>query len=321
MIRILLLLLFIINPALAMDYKQQAKINRKLIEAVRSNRYDQAKAAIAAGAQVDTAFADWDVNQSMLHLAAQIGSTELCSLLIEHGASPHAMDRHKRTPLHYAAHCGNDENCALLIKHGAKADAADKEKVTPLYLALVTTIESWFQYQVHQHGKKSIESKFRKTCKILLEHGADVDVKTIYPRLPLSYAAESSDRLCELLLRYNPSRATKNIQHALSKAAFMHQERRCRLIIDYLTHFKSTIKTTLLCLNRMKKSSLIAGELYRHFRVLLLPYLDHPLPPLSVLAEKTACRKYVRSLKYPAHNTQTNLVQDNSLLYSWCTYQ
>ena len=56
-------------------------------------------------------------------------------LLLQHGASVHAVDRGGRTPLHYAAKRGHDGMVRLLLDKGANMDVEDNYGFTPLRIA------------------------------------------------------------------------------------------------------------------------------------------------------------------------------------------
>ena len=57
--------------------------------------------------------------QSALHVAAESGQTEVCSLLLAAKADPAATDECDRTPLHVAAAAGHATTSKILLLHGA----------------------------------------------------------------------------------------------------------------------------------------------------------------------------------------------------------
>ena len=66
--------------------------------------------------------------------AAKNGHTDICGLLLAHGANVNEVeDDSKLTPLHYAASIGNGALVEALLSWGAKVDAPDLEGRTPLY--------------------------------------------------------------------------------------------------------------------------------------------------------------------------------------------
>ena len=61
-----------------------------------------------------------------LHVAAEIGNTEICKHLLEEGkAQINALDQHGATPLHYAAYQGHRHVTELLLSHGACSTVQD----------------------------------------------------------------------------------------------------------------------------------------------------------------------------------------------------
>lgn len=61
-----------------------------------------------------------------LHIAAEIGSTEICDYLLEAGkAQINALDQHGATPLHYAAYQGHKHVTGFLLSHGACSTVQD----------------------------------------------------------------------------------------------------------------------------------------------------------------------------------------------------
>ena len=61
-----------------------------------------------------------------LHVAAELGSTEICVQLLEEGSTRvNAMDQHCATPLHYAAYQGHAHIVKLLLLNGACSTIQD----------------------------------------------------------------------------------------------------------------------------------------------------------------------------------------------------
>jgi len=134
-----------------------------------------------------------------LHLAAGRGETKKAKLLLFHGAQVNAQGR-GWTPLHRAAQWENPDVVALLLSHGAQVNIKrERSGTTPLHTAA-------------GHGKWR-RSRFSQdlsidpaaVVKILLDHGAEVDVrngshnapfmwKTVAERTPLHRAASGGDK-------------------------------------------------------------------------------------------------------------------------------
>eukprot|EP00746_Dinoflagellata_sp_MGD_P161521 gnl/MRDRNA2_/MRDRNA2_88703_c0_seq1.p1 gnl/MRDRNA2_/MRDRNA2_88703_c0~~gnl/MRDRNA2_/MRDRNA2_88703_c0_seq1.p1 ORF type:complete len:365 (-),score=62.49 gnl/MRDRNA2_/MRDRNA2_88703_c0_seq1:576-1583(-) len=97
----------------------------------------------------------WGCNA--LHLAADSGSAEIVSMLLERGGRDvrvNAADVWDQTPLHFAARNGSVAVCKILIDHGASMDAVDAQEHTALHVAAKCQHEA--------------------TCEFLLDQGAGV---------------------------------------------------------------------------------------------------------------------------------------------------
>jgi len=126
---------------------------QKLIQAARSGNLADAKAAIAAGADLN---ARDDLRQMPLHWTAGNGHAELTRMLIEKGAEVNVRDPEHRTPLHWAAMMGHANIARLLIAKGAEVNVTDKWQRTPQHRAtangrtkvanLLATAERWHGY-------------------------------------------------------------------------------------------------------------------------------------------------------------------------------
>jgi hypothetical protein len=84
-----------------------------------------------------------DVLAEALALAAHLGRTEACELLLDHGADPARAPLYGLTPLHFAASMGRRETIELLVARGAPLDARDRlHDGTPL---------GWARHEGHAH--------------------------------------------------------------------------------------------------------------------------------------------------------------------------
>ena len=108
------------------------KANDLLLDSAKTGKVDNARVALAAGANVKAKAA---FQQAPLHWAAAYGYTDVAQLLIENGADINAKDMFRQTPLHHAAAGGYTDMARLLIKNGADVDAKDTFQKTPLHLA------------------------------------------------------------------------------------------------------------------------------------------------------------------------------------------
>ncbi len=63
---------------------------------------------------------------------------DIAALLIEYGVEVNACDKWGFTPLHEAAQKGRTQICSLLLNHGADAAIRNQEGHTPLDVAVVS---------------------------------------------------------------------------------------------------------------------------------------------------------------------------------------
>lgn len=106
-------------------------------------------------------------NATLLHLAAQAGSTELVSALLQAGVPVESQTEDLQSPLHWAALGGSVEAAESLLKANANPDAMDNNKRTPLWLAA-------------SKGNTVL-------CLILLKYGANPNIKGFDPERSYAY--------------------------------------------------------------------------------------------------------------------------------------
>ncbi|CAI6098822.1 unnamed protein product [Clonostachys chloroleuca] len=140
---------------------------------------------------------------SPLTLAAGNGHLQVVRLLLEHGATVAATDRHQRTPLHFAAVLGNIEMARLLLDKGADTTARDSSGCTPLLCSakknhsevvgllvgrgasVESADEAGVTSLMHASGLGHIE-----TVRVLLERGAGIAATSDNGGTPLIFASE-----------------------------------------------------------------------------------------------------------------------------------
>ena len=116
-----------------------------------------------------------------LHLGADIGSKEICALLILSGCTVDAVDERGLTPLIVASGCGEDHVAKLLIKKRADVNHGDKSGDTPLHYA-------------SYYGKNS-------TVQLLVDFGAGIDRPNNAGHTPLHCACgQGRTRTVKLLM-------------------------------------------------------------------------------------------------------------------------
>lgn len=71
------------------------------------------------------------------HLLSRVQHVDIAALLIKYNTCVNATDKWAFTPLHEAAQKGRTQLCALLLAHGADPTMKNQEGQTPLDLATV----------------------------------------------------------------------------------------------------------------------------------------------------------------------------------------
>lgn len=155
-----------------------------------------------------------------LNAAIRLGYRNIAKTLINLGADVHKSDRYHATPLWYAVHGADADIAALLLEKGAKLDknlaglgfnrAVYARDTDMLRLLLSKGADPNAAYMgatalVHACQRKDIAK-----IKLLLDVGADINVKSHYPNMPydgkspLDVAYESGDEQVVRLLLCQP---------------------------------------------------------------------------------------------------------------------
>ncbi|MCY4577951.1 MAG: ankyrin repeat domain-containing protein [Chloroflexi bacterium] len=135
---------------------------------------------------------------SPLHIAAFRGDELLVSLLLDAGARIKEKDKEGATPLHIAAIYGNTAVAEVLLKHDPNLHAErDFQGRTPLHMAVdqyhfnvlgeFPVSYPFLSITSLEHGDAIIARK-PSVVKVLLEHGADVEVGDNTDNTPLMKA-------------------------------------------------------------------------------------------------------------------------------------
>ncbi len=176
---------------------------------------------------------------NILVLATSIRTTPVKSLktaqlMLEHGLDVNICTGRDETPLWWAAKNGNLGVARLLLDHGASIDVQNVEDITPL-MAAIKNLKSISEHQVRISkplgeplGSVALVQKHEDVARLLISSGANTDLRTIYGRVALHYAAENGCRgIVELLLSRsaNPNITNENGWTALHTAAkYGHKE-------------------------------------------------------------------------------------------------
>lgn len=164
-----------------------------------------------------------------LHLAATCRNPQTAEVLIAHGADLHAKTIYGQTPLHCASYSDCPEVAELLIACGAEIEESSNGE-TPLYTAIengypevvrvlvangaeVNVSDSWGNTLLHKVIAKEyfdirpsflspklkiLNPNFLEIAKILIENGADVNVRRGFWRLTTVDYAHSPEMIALL---------------------------------------------------------------------------------------------------------------------------
>jgi ankyrin repeat protein len=189
--------------------------------------------------------------QPLLFRAAEIGSAEICTDLLKHGAklaappkiSPvltyavvggniaviklfleygedaNGKDKLGDTPLTYAATKHSVDMMALLVEKGARVDAVADDGDTALHSAVTATgIRALLAANAQANEKDKVTHAIN-TVKFLLDHGANINAKGKEKRTPLMLAVMGDEgELADLLIKRG---ADVNAKDRIGKTALM----------------------------------------------------------------------------------------------------
>lgn len=122
-------------------YNQHREEFFSACDAARDNQVEQLRGLLAAAPQLLTLRElDMDDGDSLLHLAAAGGSSDVCALLVSLGMDIDLpLPGHRNsTPLCAAADDGHLDTCRWLLAHGAAVDGLPDNILTPLASACVS---------------------------------------------------------------------------------------------------------------------------------------------------------------------------------------
>ncbi len=132
----------------------------------RENTLDIMKCLIAHKIRIDTSNIH---GQTALHIAVQNNDVECITYLISVNANVNAENEQDETPLIIAIQNGYYKIVEQLLQNGADIEHQNNKHQRPLQIAIDVC--------AHHYTKKNEDIDFQKVVKILVEHGANLNVR------------------------------------------------------------------------------------------------------------------------------------------------
>ena len=162
------------------DTRRQTALH-KTIDRYDNVAIDAVRFLLEHGADVN---AQRDDLWTPLHLAVNIGDLSVARMLLDHQADANSRNDAGQTPLHLLStrETSQDEDfgsdiAELLLERAANVNEKDNDNATPLHLA-------------------SYNSRL-KIVRVLLDHGANIDVENAQGETPLQIVLRSNDKVQE----------------------------------------------------------------------------------------------------------------------------
>uniref|UniRef100_A0A6G1SII2 GA-binding protein subunit beta-1 n=1 Tax=Aceria tosichella TaxID=561515 RepID=A0A6G1SII2_9ACAR len=174
-------------------------LGKRLIEATREGRLEQVRQLVEDSGAPFTS--DW-LGTTALHVAAQLGYSDIAEILVRGGVNREARTKLERTALHLAAQSGSLEIVDLLVNHGSDVNARDMLRMTPLHWA--------------------VERGHVFAAERLLIAGADFELTNKFLLTPLDIARESgSYEMIELFKNWTGDNKDDQNLEAYAKSSGM----------------------------------------------------------------------------------------------------
>jgi ankyrin repeat protein len=192
--------LILISKGAEVDAKDK-KAWTPLYLASLNNRPKMAELLINKGAKVNPA-----KSPSPLMGAVRDGHTQVVKVLLDYKAQVHGPPKASKTPLHLAAEKGYPQIAELLIEHKASPNRKDRTGNTPLYYATYNDHTQVMRMLIEAKG--DVNQKIREgtllhlaaqrgsgeASRLLLKHGAKLEVKNAKGHRPLDVAINNGNR-------------------------------------------------------------------------------------------------------------------------------
>lgn len=102
-----------------------------------------------------------------MHNASSYGHLDIAALLIKHNTVVNATDKWGFAPLHEAAQKGRTQLCALLLAHGADAFLKNQENQTPIELATAEDVKCLLQDAMTSSiGNQNLSASTNSLCSL-----------------------------------------------------------------------------------------------------------------------------------------------------------
>jgi hypothetical protein len=172
---------------------------------------------------------------TLLMIACQNNHHHIIQKLLSVGADIHAQDEYGRTALHYAANNGSVENCTTLIEYGAVIN----QPASKIYYRLLGPNTSSLTGNKETALHEACRRGFIEVVKFLIVNSADINAKDRYGETPIEKCdykyIEPSDEVLEVksyLQNYikKINIAANIIQNALREARYNPVYKMCQKI-------------------------------------------------------------------------------------------